>query len=213
MKTDDLIAMLSTDVDHVNHREPVRMIGGAVVIGVVLAVTTVVVFLGRRPDLVIPGAWLFLTLKLLFGIGVLVPASVFLIKLARPGGEHKTRFSLLIIPFAIIISFAVISLAFTPSSHWREVVIGNQWVECLLSIPIIAIAPFAMIVLVVRQTAPTDLTLAGALTGVVAGTVSAIGYALHCTDDTLPFIAAWYGGTIALCAITGAILGPRLLRW
>jgi len=43
--------------------------------------------------------------------------------------------------------------------------------------------------------------------------VSAMGYALHCTDDSLPFIAVWYGGTIVLCTLAGAALGPRLLRW
>jgi hypothetical protein len=92
-------------------------------------------------------------------------------------------------------------------------VIGDQWLECLLSIPIIAIVPFAAVVWAVRRTAPTDLVRAGALAGLVAGGVSAAGYALHCTDDSLPFVALWYGGTIALCTFAGAMLGPRLLRW
>lgn len=45
------------------------------------------------------------------------------------------------------------------------------------------------------------------------GGVSATGYALHCTDDSLAFVALWYGGTIALCTVAGATLGLRLLRW
>ena len=54
----------------------------------------------------------------------------------------------------------------------------------------------------------------GALTGKhSAGGVSAMAYALHCTDDSLPFVAVWYGGTIVLCTLAGAALGPRLLRW
>jgi hypothetical protein len=43
--------------------------------------------------------------------------------------------------------------------------------------------------------------------------MSAAGYALHCTDDSLPFIALWYGGAIVMCTLAGAVLGPRLLRW
>lgn len=39
-----------------------------------------------------------------------------------------------------------------------------------------------------------------------------MAYALHCTEDSLPFVAVWCGGTIALCALAGAALGPRLLR-
>jgi hypothetical protein len=54
---------------------------------------------------------------------------------------------------------------------------------------------------------------AGALVGLAAGAVSALGYSLHCMDDTVPFVAVWYGGTIALCTLAGAVLGPRLLRW
>jgi hypothetical protein len=29
----------------------------------------------------------------------------------------------------------------------------------------------------------------------------------------LPFFAVWYCGTILLCTLAGAALGPRLLRW
>jgi hypothetical protein len=90
---------------------------------------------------------------------------------------------------------------------------GDQWLECLVSIPIIAIVPFAAIISAVRKAAPTNLVYTGAFSGLVAGGVSAIAYALHCTDDSLPFVALWYGGTIVLCTVAGAILGPRLLRW
>ena len=37
-----------------------------------------------------------------------------------------------------------------------------------------------------RQAAPTHLRQTGALAGLVAGGLSAIGYALHCTADSLP---------------------------
>jgi hypothetical protein len=213
MKTDDLIAMLSTNVEQVNRRRLVQMVAAAIAIGAALVIAAVFVVLGIRSDLMKTGAFAFLLLKLVFTMTVLVPASVFLIRIARPGGERKTPVALLVLPFVGIIVLAAVSLAVTPISHWAKVALGDQWIECLLSIPTIAIVPFAVIVWAVRQTAPTDLTRAGALAGLVAGTVSAIGYALHCTDDTLPFIALWYGGTIALCTFAGAKLGPRLLRW
>jgi hypothetical protein len=78
-------------------------------------------------------------------------------------------------------------------------IVGDQWLECLLSIPIIAIVPFAISIWAVRKAAPTNLVRAGAFAGLVAGGVSAMAYALHCADDSLPFIALWYGGTIVLC--------------
>jgi hypothetical protein len=51
------------------------------------------------------------------------------------------------------------------------------------------------------------------MAGLVAGSLTATAYALHCPDDSLPFIAVWYGGAIAVCALLGAKLGPWLLRW
>src|SRR5438094_213013 len=78
---------------------------------------------------------------------------------------------------------------------------------------VIAVVPFAITIFAVRRAAPTNLVRAGAVAGLIAGGISAMGYALHCTDDTLPFVAVWYGGTIVLCTLAGAALGPRLLRW
>ena len=72
---------------------------------------------------------------------------------------------------------------------------------------------FGITIWTMRTVAPTDLARAGAFAGLISGGVSAMAYALHCTDDSLPFVAVWYVGTIALCTFAGAIFGPRLLRW
>jgi hypothetical protein len=140
-------------------------------------------------------------------------ASVYLTRLARPGAERRTSSISAAIPFAAIVLLAAISLGLAPSSHWDKMVMGNEWLECLLSIPIIAIVPFAAAIWAVRRAAPTNLARTGAFAGLIAGGVSAMAYALHCTDDSLPFVAVWYSGTIVLCTLAGAALGPRLLRW
>ncbi len=213
MRTDELVAMLGTNVERVDRRQVKRTIGVAIALAIVAALGSSVLVLGIRTGLNDIGALTFLVLKVAFSTGVVALTSMYLIRVARPGGERRTPVVLLVLPFVAIMILAAIDLAFAPSSHWNKMVVGDQWVECLLSIPIIAIVPFAAIVWAVRQMAPTDLVRAGALAGLVAGGVSAAGYALHCTDDSLPFVALWYGGTIALCTLVGAMLGPRLLRW
>ncbi len=213
MKTDDLIAVLSANVERIDHRQVTRTVGVAVAIGVTMALGTTLLMSGTRADLNEVGSWSFLVLKLAFATGIVALGSIYLIRVARPGGERKTRIAVVARPFFAIMVLAATSLAFAPPSHWNKMVVGDQWFECLLSIPIIAIVPFAAIVWAVRRAAPTDLVRAGALAGLVAGGVSAAGYALHCTDDSLPFVALWYGGTIAMCTLAGAMLGPRLLRW
>lgn len=213
MRTDELITLLSTNVEPVDRRRVARTLGTAVAIGAAVVLAAVPLTLGTRPDLAEAGAIISFALKLGFALILLVPASVYLMKLARPRAERRTPVALVALPFLLIMLLAGLTLSFTPVSHWDRSVMGHEWLECLLSIPIIAVVPFAVIIWAVRQMAPTDLTLAGALAGLVAGSLSAAGYALHCSMDSLPFVAVWYGGTIALCTLAGWKLGPRLLRW
>jgi len=211
MKTDDLIAMLGTNVEPVSRGQLARTIGASVLIGAGAAVGTMLLAFGIRPDLSL--GWRFLFLKVLFSLGVTIVASIYLLRVARPDTGRKIPAAVLATPFVAIMLPAAVSLASAPVAHWNRMVAGNQWLECLVSIPVIAVVPFAIIIWAVRRMAPTDLVRAGGLAGLVAGSVSAAGYALHCTDDSLPFIALWYSATIALCTIAGAMLGPRLLRW
>jgi hypothetical protein len=213
MKTDDFIAMLGTNVEPVDHRQVKRTVGMAVTAGTTVALGVMLLLFGVRADLTATSSVIFLLLKLAFTMALIVPASTYLLRLARPGGEQKAPIAFVAAPFVAIMLLAAISLAFAPISYWDEMIVGDRWLECLLSIPVIAIVPFAVIIWALRRMAPTDLARAGALGGLVAGAVSATGYALHCSDDSLPFVALWYGGTIAICTAAGALLGPRLLRW
>ncbi len=213
MKTDDLVAALSAHIEPVNGRLVGRTVSIALAAATVVALGIMLVGLGVRADLMTARALIFLLLKFAFTVGIVGVASVYLTRLARPGGERRISSISAVIPFAAIVLLAAISLGLAPSSHWNKMVMGDEWLECLLSIPIIAIMPFAVIIAAVRRAAPTNLVWTGAFAGLISGGVSAMAYALHCTDDSLPFVAIWYGGTIVLCTLAGAALGPRLLRW
>jgi hypothetical protein len=213
MKTDELVAALSRHVEPVDRGVIRRTVGLALVTAIVLAIGFMGVWLGVRADFMTTRAAVFLIAKVVFASAVVFTASLYLLRLARPGGESRTVSLWAIVPFAAVILLAIVSLAFAPHSHWNNMILDDEWLECLLSIPIIAIVPFAVLVWAVRKAAPTDLVRTGAFTGLVAGGVSALAYALHCTGDSVPFVAVWYGGTIVLCTVAGAVLGPRLLRW
>ena len=160
------------------------------------AIGVVLVALGARADLTTTRTVLFLSLKLAFAIAVVGIAVRYLTQLARPGAERGISPFTIVVPFAAIALLGAMSLGAAPSSHWNRMILGDEWLECLLSIPIIAIVPFAATIFAVRRAAPTNLVRAGAIAGLIAGGVSAIAYALHCTDDSLPFVAAWYGGIV-----------------
>jgi len=205
--------MLSTNVESIDRRQVAREIGATIAVGSVATGAVIILALGVRPDLTQIAPIVFLVAKLAFAIGIVAFASIYLMKMARPGGEKRVAVAWAALPLLATMLLAVINLAFAPRSHWHMMIMGDQWLECLLSIPIIAVVPFMVVIWAMRRMAPTDLTRAGALAGLVAGGLSAAGYALHCTDDSLPFVALWYGGTVVLCTLAGAMLGPRLLRW
>lgn len=213
MKTNDLVEVLSKNVETVNPRRVARELVGAVVVGTLAVLGFVLVARGIRSDIHDLHALAFLLLKLGFAAGVVIWGAVYLVRLARPGGEAEVTIVRATWPLIGIALLATLALMAAPTWHWQSMAMGDGWLECLISVPLIAVVPFAGVVWVLRRMAPTNLTRAGALAGFVAGGMSAMGYALHCTGDSLPFIALWYGGTIALCTLAGAMLGPRLLRW
>ncbi len=213
MRTENLVAILSTNIEPVDRGQIARTVCIALGAGFVVAIGLMIIGLGVRTDFATARASIFLVLKLAFAFGIVGISSAYLIRLARPGGERTTSMALIVLPFIAIVLLAAINLGFAPKSNWNKMIMGEDWFECLLSIPIIAITPFAIVIVAVRQAAPTNLVRTGAFAGLVAGGVSATAFALHCSDDSLPFVAVWYGGTIVLCTLAGALFGPRLLRW
>jgi hypothetical protein len=213
MKTDELIELLSSNVEPVDHRRITWTVGVAVALAAAAALAIVFAVLGPRADLTTVAKLVPALVKIAVTAAVLVPASIYLLRLARPGADQRISTGLIVLPFAAVMLLAMLSLTAAPNYHWGAAILSDDWLECVISIPLIAVVPFAVIIWVVRQMAPTDLARTGAFVGLVAGCVSAIGYAFHCADDSVPFFALWYTGTIALCTLAGWKLGPRLLRW
>ncbi len=88
MKTDDLVAMLSTNVEPTGRGLVARTIAIAVAAGAALALGFVLVGLGVRADLTATRATAFLLLKVAFALAVIGMAMRYLTKLARPGAER-----------------------------------------------------------------------------------------------------------------------------
>jgi hypothetical protein len=146
-------------------------------------------------------------------LSVIGTGTALLMKLIRPGQEARKLFRFLFLPFLVAGFVGIVALALAPSAAWHPMILGTQWVTCLYCIPLFAIVPFVLLIWALRKGAPTNLKRTGAIAGLVAGALGATAYAFHCADDSLPFIAVWYGAMVLLCAWIGARLGPRLLRW
>jgi hypothetical protein len=169
---------------------------------------------GPRSDISGFRAWSFVAVKFAFAGAITAVSLAYLVRIARPGGERRVSMALVILPFAATAVAASVSLALALVANWHAMIFGSQWQLCLICIPLNAILPFAAIILAMRQCAsPTNLPRAGALAGLGSGGISAFVYALNCAGDSLPFVAVWYGLTIAMCTLIGTLLGPKLLRW
>src|SRR5262249_12411534 len=136
-----------------------------------------------------------------------------LLRLMRPGRDSRELLALMFLPFAAVVAAGLAAVVLRDPMAWPGVVFGMEWLTCLICIALFAIIPFEVLIWALRKGAPTNLHRTGAIAGLVAGSLGAAAYAFHCPGDSLPFVAIWYGGPIALYALIGALLGPRLLRW
>src|SRR5262245_1053051 len=98
MKTEQLIDLLSTTLEHVDTQKVVRSLWFAVVAGLVLASLTCIVTLGIRHDLSNPKVLEFLFVKIGFAAVVASLGWRLLAKHARPGGENHSRILLIGVP-------------------------------------------------------------------------------------------------------------------
>lgn len=213
MKTDRLIDALSNNLEPVQSGRLERTLALAIIVGAIAAFCVMLATLGLRADFGDSDHLSFLALKLVFASSLVATCAALLIHLMRPARTPGRRLVLVLVPFVVISVAAFAALAWEPPASWHMLLLGTQWATCLVCIPLFAAIPFATLTWAIRNGAPTDLRRAGAIVGIVAGALGAAAYAFYCPDDSLPFIAVWYSAAIALCALVGAVLGPRLLRW
>lgn len=213
MKTGELIEFLSADLSPMRSFPVSRYLLLSLALGLAIAIVLALAALGPR-TLTGEADLAFLSAKVAFAASVMGIGALLVARAAVPGRLKSVNALLAIIPLALFGIMGVIDLSHVPRQEWNEHVFGAGWALCLLAIPLIAIVPFALMVLAMRRfAAPTDLLKAGAFAGMTAGGAAALAYAIHCTDDSLSFLASWYVVGVAVCAIVGALLGPRLLRW
>lgn len=211
MKTDQLIDMLSANVEPVQGGQLKKILALTLVGGGVAAFCVMLSTVGLRNDG--ESHIGFLLLKLILMLILIGTGAALLTKLIRPGQDGRGLYKAILLVFLAIGLVGAVALALQPPASWGHVVMGTEWAMCAFCIPLFAIIPFAALIWALRRGAPTNLRRTGAIAGLVAGALGAVAYAFHCPDDSIPFIALWYGAMIGLCALIGAVLGPRLLRW
>jgi hypothetical protein len=211
MNTDGLIRTLAADTKV--QRSPARLAAAALPPALVVALATLWWTLGFRDDLVpslaVPEAALRFLLTGAAGLLGLRMA----LTLARPEGRGLVR----LWPLAGVALLAAAALLWawlaTPPAGRQMAVVGKTMVTCLVAIPLLSILPVAAVLAALRRGATTAPALAGFAAGVGGSGLSAMIYALHCTEDSPLFYVTWYGLAMAGVTLVATLVGQRLLRW
>jgi hypothetical protein len=135
------------------------------------------------------------------------------LRLAYPDKSFRDVLVVLAIAPALLVLGIGYELTTVPSAEWYTRAVGTNSLLCLAAIPALSIASLVATLAALRAGAPRSPTASGAAAGLLAGGLAATLYATHCPDDSPLFVAIWYPLAVALVALTGAVLGRRVLRW
>jgi hypothetical protein len=213
MKTDDLINALAADAKSVE--QPIaRTLAVAVGIGAALSLVAFLATLGMRPDIADAASksvrFLF---KFVVTLSLAVPAFLLVRGLSRPDFKTGNRLWWLALGPALLIGGIVLEMLSVPADDWRARMIGHNSFYCMVTIPLLSLAPFAAVLYALKCGAPANPAVAGAVGGVLSAAIAATLYASHCADDSPLFVMAWYPVGFVLMAVLGALIGSRYLRW
>jgi hypothetical protein len=212
MRTDDLIAQLSADLQPVKTGAVPRILAISLAIGLLASLALMLGHLGLRYDFETAISSFGLWMKVTYTF-VIAAFGLWLVERAgRPGADMTRPVTMLALPLLAIALLAALQLS-TPGADMHRMVMGNSSDVCATNILIVAAPTLLAAFWALRQLAPTRLTMAGAGAGLFAGAAGATIYAFHCMEATAPFIAIWYTLGIALTTALGALLGRFLLRW
>ena len=211
MKTEQLIDALA--IDAAPRRPFFRSFVYATVSSI--AVDAVIFFaaIGPRPDIVAAAeTWRFL-LKFVITLSFAAPATLLVYRLAAPAMWSRSRLGILLMPLGLLLAAVILELGLVPRSLWMVRLIGSNSVNCMTLIPLLAAAPLACFLILLRQGAPRDPGLTGAAAGLVASAIAATLYALNCFDDSPLFVITWYPLAAGMVVTAGYLGGRRFLAW
>ncbi|AOB32232.1 hypothetical protein AKI39_18185 [Bordetella sp. H567] len=213
MKTDDMISLLAANVAPVDRDVLARRYRWGVLLGALGSVLLMSVIFGIRPDIqtmmVTPLFWA----KIAFPAGVAAAALLTAVRLSRPGMPVGHGWRWLAVPPAVVWVAAALVLAVAPAPERLPMILGSTWRTCPFNIALLSVPTFIGVFWAMKGLAPTRLRAAGAVAGLLASSVAAIAYCLHCPEMGVAFWAVWYVAGMLLPALLGALLGPALLRW
>jgi hypothetical protein len=213
MNTDDLIIALARDAEPAPRHAVARKLGLGLAVGAAVSAAVMVLWLGVRADLMHAMMTGPFWMKFAYALSVAALGFGLIDRLARPDGEGGIFGPMILVPLAVMAMLAIYQLAGAPEDLRMKMMLGGSSQVCARNIVILSAPIFLGLLWALRALAPTRLTLAGAIAGILAGASGTFIYAFHCTESAAPFVAIWYTLGILAMGAFGASLGRSMLRW
>lgn len=211
MQTEQLLDMLARKSGPAPRAVVARRLWPAMLIGVLCSSALALGLLGPLPvaDLVSPATGF----KLGYALLLAAAAGVLTARLARPIAHLAWPRWLVMGVMGLVLWLGVITLSLTPAEARLDAVLGQTWLQCPWTLMAFSLPALAGILLALKSLAPTRPKQAGWASGLLAGALGALGYALACPESSLTFVAVWYTFGIFLTACIGRCIAPWVLRW
>lgn len=209
MRTDELIHRLSNQAGIKTHAAMSfgRTVWASLTLSIVAALLIVIGVSGLRPDLpTMLTAWPFqfkaAAMILLAGGGVI---------LVRAAGTPGMATS----PLALLpgVLFLLAGALFDRSGIPP---LGVRQLSAPICVGVIVAAALPGLIIIqagLRRGIPTRLAAAGAISGVLSGSLAALAYTVACVNDGAMFVAIWYVVAISITTAIGAFTGRYVLAW
>ncbi|RFB75594.1 NrsF family protein [Methylovirgula sp. 4M-Z18] len=211
MKTEEFINLLAADSSRQWRFRSIlaTAVGG----GIVLAGALFFAGIGFRQDIAQALKSAHFLYKFVVTIALAITATLAMAQLSRPGALVAGRMRSLAIVPALLLGGVIFELVTVPEDQWTVRLMGHNARLCLSLLPLLAIGPLGCLLVALRQGAPTNPGLAGAVAGLAASGIGATFYAAHCDDDSPLFVITWYSIAVLIVTLAGYVIGKKALRW
>ncbi|MAN78220.1 MAG: RNA polymerase subunit sigma [Rhizobiales bacterium] len=213
MNNPDLIDRLVDDLRPTRGGTPQWMLACAVTAGAIIAAIMMVFWIGLRTDiLTAPGTAMF-WIKLGYTSVLALLGLAAAMALSRPEKDSWPGLWAVGGVFALTLAGGLWQWGNAPEAVRPVLIFGSTALVCPFFIVAFSAPVLAIMLAVMRRLAPANPTLAGLAAGLASGGAGASVYAFHCGEYGMLFLALWYSVGVGLVALSGALLGRKLLRW
>ena len=211
MKTEQLIDFLARGAGPAPRAAAARRLGPAALAGLIASGALALGLIGPVPAALLGSSGI--GVKLLYGGALAMAAAWLAARQGRPAAAATLPWRAVAGVLGGMALWGTVSLIELSADQRLPALLGQSWGRCPWAVLGLSLPALGATLWALHGLAPTRPRSAGCAAGLLAGALGTIGYALACQEPSPAFVAVWYSAGIAITALLGALLGPRVLRW